>query len=145
MSEKRACPVPVLQALSQAFAAFDELERIMGPELARTCWDKIPKQSPLKRGPKGPRSAKKDALLLRIYDKAHKGRHFLIDDAEAHIAKSVLRSNQILMSCGLKFGASEETITRRLKELVRDRNAQSIAKNVSELAVFLKKEKQSSG
>jgi hypothetical protein len=107
MTKETAYPGPVRHSLNQALAAFDELERIMGPDLARLCWTKIPKQSPRKRGPKGPRSAKEDSELLRIYDQLHVGSYFLIDNAENRVAELVVKSNEVSGPADLRFGASK--------------------------------------
>ncbi len=138
MTKETAYPGPVRHSLNQALAAFDELERIMGPDLARLCWTKIPKQSPRKRGPKGPRSAKEDSELLRIYDQLHVGSYFLIDNAENRVAELVVKSNEVSGPADLRFGASKATITRRLRKLVKQRRAENLDVLTRKLAASLR-------
>jgi hypothetical protein len=130
MSEKRVYPEPVLQALSQAFAAFDELERLMGPKVARICWEKIEQQSRKKHGrPKGSSKPLADAVLLKAYD--------TVKDLPVPPKEIVSKIAQLAhKSQKGKFSATEEGVRKKLHRLI-DERIKRREQNIRDLAASL--------
>lgn len=103
---------PVLASMVQAIDAFDHLEQIMGPYLARKTWKLIQAR---KHGPKGPRNPKADALLLKIYDHLKCATPDHMKGAKGMIARNAARYP-------IKFGNSPQAIEKHLSRLIAERD-----------------------
>ena len=122
MSDQKIVVGPVLASIVRAIGAFDYLEQVMGPDLARKAWRLIQAQ---KRGPKGPRQTKENSLLLKIYDHLNAYTPEHMQGAKRRIA--AIADNLYPRKYGNSAAAIQKQLTRLLKKRSDELDKQLVA------------------